>query len=75
MSKLENKNICRVCLFIRYFLFAVLFLILVLLTFSDQLYLLSFITPWNVAISIFIFGIVSFLIKLFIFLKNKSNDS
>ena len=62
---------CRICMIIRYFLVAVLFLIILLLTVSDQLHYLSFITPWNAVILIFILGGIVFLIRLFEFIKSK----
>ena len=62
---------CRVCSFIRYFLAFVLLLIIVALTFQDNLAYLSFINPWNTAILIFIAGILLFIFKLIEYLNEK----
>ena len=56
---------------IRYFLAAILFLIILTLTVNDKLHYLSFITPWNGVILILFLGIIIFLIKLFEFIKSK----
>ena len=57
------KN-CRICSYIRFFLAFVLLLIIISLTFKDNLGYLSFVTPWNAAILIFVAGICVFLFKL-----------
>ncbi len=57
------KN-CRICSYIRFFLAFVLLLIIISLTFKDNLGYLSFVTPWNAAILIFVAGIFLFLFKL-----------
>lgn len=57
------KN-CRICSYIRYFLAFVLLLIIVSLTLKDNLGYLSFVTPWNAAIFIFVVGLFVFLFKL-----------
>tara|TARA_Y100000766_G_scaffold265822_1_gene259681 strand:- start:147 stop:347 length:201 start_codon:yes stop_codon:yes gene_type:complete len=62
---------CRVCSFIRYFLAFVLLIIIVALTFQDNLAYLSFINPWNTAILIFIAGILLFIFKLIEYLNEK----
>ena len=62
---------CRVCSFIRYFLAFVLLIIIVALTFQDNLAYLSFINPWNTAILIFIVGIMLFIFKLIEYLNEK----
>ncbi len=64
------KN-CRVCSFIRYFLAFVLLLIIISLTFQDNLGYLSFVTPWNAAILIFVVGFCVFLFKLIEYLIQK----
>jgi len=64
------KN-CRICSFIRYFLAFVLLLIIISLTFKDNLGYLSFVTPWNAAILIFGVGCCLFLFKLIEYLNQK----
>ena len=64
------KN-CRICLYIRYFLAFVLLLIIISLTFKENLGYLSFITPWNAAIFILVAGFCVFLVKLIEYLKEK----
>ncbi len=63
---------CRICLYIRYFLAFVLLLIIVALTFKENLTYLSFITPWNAVIIIFTAGILLFIFKIIEYLKNKN---
>ena len=63
---------CRICNIIRYFLVSVIFLIVVSLTLTDHLEYLSFITTWNVAIAIMIFGFVSLIIKIIFYYIKKS---
>ena len=70
-NKIENINqrkICRTCVVIRLFIVAMLMLLIVAILGKDQMYHLSFLTTWNVAIAIMVFGSVSFLIK-FLFWK------
>ena len=74
----ENKQkyktkICRTCIVIRMFVLAMLILVIAGLLARDKMYHLSFITKWNVAIAILVFGIVSFVIK-FIFWKLESKN-
>ncbi len=64
------KN-CRICIYIRYFLAFVLLIIIIALTFDEELEYLSFITPWNAAILVFITGICIFLYKLLEYFKQK----
>ncbi len=64
------KN-CRVCSFIRYFLAFVLLLIIISLTLKDNLGYLSFVTPWNAAIFVFVAGFCVFLFKLIEYLNEK----
>jgi len=64
------KN-CRICSYIRYFLAFVLLLIIISLTFKDNLGYLSFVTPWNAAISIFVVGLCVFCFKLIEYLNHK----
>ena len=60
---------------IRLFIISILFLIIVSLTLTDQLNYLSFITTWNVALLIIIFGSISFVVKIIIFFHNKKRSS
>ncbi len=64
------KN-CRICSYIRYFLALVLLIIIIALTFDKELEYLSFVTPWNAAIIVFIAGIFIFLYKLLEYFKQK----
>ena len=57
------KKICRTCMVIRMFMLAMLVLVIVGLLAREQMRYLSFITTWNVAIAIMIFGILSFIIN------------
>ena len=70
-------KICRTCIVIRMFIMAMLILVIIGLLAKDKMHHLSFLTTWNVAISIMLFGSVSFVIK-FVFWKlegkNKVND-
>ena len=70
---------CRNCLIIRYFLIAVLFIILVGLVFTDKTHYLSFIKPYYAAYVILILGILIFFSKLYQHLRklsasNQSNE-
>ncbi len=62
---------CFLCLAIRYFIFAVLFIIIVSLTLSDNLHYLSFVSPKNFAYLIILLGLLLFIGKLFFYIKNK----
>ncbi len=69
---------CRNCLIIRYFLIAVLFIILVGLVFTDKTHYLSIIKPDYLAYLILFLGLLIFIIKLYQYFKklsisNKSN--
>ena len=59
------------------FIMAMLILVIIGLLAKDKMHHLSFLTTWNVAIAIMVFGSVSFVIK-FVFWKlegkNKVND-
>ena len=72
-----KTKICRTCIVIRMFVLAMLVLVITGLLARDKMQHLSFLTTWNVAIAIMLFGTVSFIFK-FIFWKlenkNKSND-
>ncbi len=58
-------------MYIRYFLAFVLLLIIIALTFEDNLHYLSFINPWNAVVVIFITGILLFIFKLIEYFKEK----
>ena len=69
---------CRNCLIIRYFLIAVLFIVLVGLVFTDKTHYLSIIKPDYLAYLILFLGLLIFIIKLYQYFKklsisNKSN--
>ncbi len=69
---------CRNCLIIRYFLIAVLFIILIGLVFTDKIHYLAIIKPYYLAYLILILGLLIFIIKLYQYFKklstsNKSN--
>ena len=65
------KN-CRLCTIIRFFLAAVLLIIIISLSMSENLYYLSFITPWNAAFFVIGSGILLFLWKLYVYFKTKN---
>ena len=72
----ESKT-CRTCIVIRMFIIAMLILVITGLLAKDKMHHLSFLTTWNVAIAIMVFGSISFVIKLILWKlesKNKSND-
>ncbi len=63
---------CRNCLIIRYFLIAVLFIILVGLVFTDKTHYLSIIKPDYLAYLILFLGLLIFIVKLYQYLKKLS---
>jgi undecaprenyl pyrophosphate phosphatase UppP len=63
---------CRNCLIIRYFIVAVLVIILAALLFTDKMKYLSFINPEKISYLVIILGAFVFLFKLFSYLKKKS---
>ena len=63
---------CKNCLIIRYFIVAVLVIILAALLFTDKLKYLSFINTEKVSYLVIILGIIIFLFKLFNYFKRKS---
>ena len=65
------KN-CRICTIIRYFLVAVVFIIILALTVNDKLHYLSLVTSWNAAILILFFGLLIFLYKIYEYMKSKN---
>ena len=68
-KKVQN---CRNCLIIRYFLFAVLFLVIVGLVFTDKIHYLAIIKPYYLAYLILIMGFLIFLLKLYQYFKKLS---
>ena len=63
---------CKNCLIIRYFIVAVLVIILAALLFTDKMKYLSFINPTKISYLVIIVGVFVFLFKLFSYLKKKS---
>ncbi len=73
----NSKKVCRTCMVIRVFVIAMLVLVIVGLLAREQMSYLSFISTWNVAIAIMIFGILSFIIKFILWKleeKKQIND-
>ena len=73
----NSKKVCRTCMVIRVFVIAMLVLVIVGLLAREQMSYLSFISTWNVAIAIMIFGILSFIIKFILWKleeKKQTND-
>ena len=64
---------CRNCYIIRFFLLAVVFIVLLAFIQSDKLHYLDFVTPSNAATLIVFLGVIIFLVKLtkYIFEKKK----
>ena len=73
-KKIEKVYKCRNCYIIRFFLLAVVFIILFALVQSDNLHYLDFITPTNAATLIIILGVIMFLIKLGNYFFEKKNN-
>ena len=72
----DNNNIfikksCRTCMVIRLFIIAILILLIVSILAKDQMHNLSFITAWKVAAGIWIFGIISFVVKVIFWRKEE----
>ena len=55
---------CRNCYIIRFFLLAVVFIVLFALIQNDNLHYLDFVTPSNAATLIILLGVIMFLVKL-----------
>ena len=73
----SELKICRTCIVIRMFIIAMLILVITGLLAKDKMHHLSFLTTWNVAIAIMLFGSISFIIKIIFWkleTKNKTND-
>ena len=76
MKNLNSKP-CRICLIIRFFIFAMMALLIVALLAKEKMHHFSFITSTNVAIVIITFGIISFIVKYILWkreTKQKSSD-
>ena len=73
-KKIKNNYKCKNCYIIRFFLLAVVFIILFALIQSDNLHYLNFVTPINAAILIMILGLIMFLIKLTKYVFEKKNN-
>ena len=73
-KKIEKPYRCRNCYIIRFFLLAVVFIILFALIQSDNLHYLDFVTPSNAATLIIILGVIMFLIKLTNYFFKKKNN-
>ena len=73
-KKIEKTFNCRNCYIIRFFLLAVVFIILFALIQSDKLHYLDFINPTNAATLIIILGLIMFLIKLTYYFFEKKNN-
>ena len=73
-KKIEKHYRCRNCYIIRFFLLAVVFIILFALVQSDNLHYLDFINPTNAATLIIILGVILFLIKLAYYFFEKKNN-
>ncbi len=74
LSRETNKPYeCRNCYIIRFFLLAVVFIVLLALIQSDNLHYLDFVTPSNAATFVVLVGVIIFLVKLmkYIFEKKK----
>ena len=65
---------CRNCYIIRFFLLAVVFIVLFSLIQSDNLHYLDFVTPTNAATLILVLGIIMFLIKVTKYVFDKKNN-
>ena len=73
-KEIKNHYKCRNCYIIRFFLLAVVFIILFALIQNDNLHYLDFVTPSNAATLIIVLGVLMFLIKVtkYFFEKKKS---
>ena len=74
IENINQRKICRTCVVIRLFIVAMLMLLIVAILAKDQMYHLSFLTTWNVAIAIMVFGSISFLIKFLFWKLEKKNN-
>ena len=67
----KNMTNCKNCLIIRYFIIAVLVIILAALLFTDKMKYLSFINPEKISYLVIVLGTLVFLFKLYSYLKTK----
>lgn len=76
MFRIKQRNIpegpCFTCRLIRSFIMATIMLIILGLVASEKLHLLSFISTEMVAATILLFGIVLFLVKLWLWRRDAS---
>ena len=75
IENINQRKICRTCVVIRFFIIAMLLLLIVAILAKDQMQHLSFLTTWKVAIAIMAFGSISFLIKFLFWKLEKKNNS
>ena len=73
-KEIKKNYICKNCYIIRFFLLAVVFIILFALIQSENLHYLDFVTPTNAATLIIILGVIMFLIKLTNYFFEKKNN-
>ena len=73
-KEIKKSYKCRNCYIIRFFLLAVIFIVLFALIQSENLHYLDFVTPKNAATLIIILGIIMFLIKLINYFLDKKNN-
>ena len=73
-KEIKKPYKCRNCYIIRFFLLAVVFIILFALIQSDNLHYLDFVTPSNAATLIIILGVIMFLIKLTNYFFERKNN-
>ena len=73
-KEIKKPYKCRNCYIIRFFLLAVVFIVLFALIQSENLHYLHFVTPKNAATLIIIFGIIIFLIKITNYFFEKKNN-
>ena len=73
-KEIKKSYKCRNCYIIRFFLIAVIFIILFALIQSENLHYLDFVTPRNAATLIVILGLIMFLIKLTNYFFEKKNN-
>ena len=72
-KEIKKPYECTNCYIIRFFLLAVVFIVLLALIQSDKLHYLDFVTPSNAATFVVLVGVIIFLVKLmkYIFEKKK----
>ena len=73
-KEIKKPYKCRNCYIIRFFLLAVIFIILFALIQSENLHYLHFVTPKNAATLIIILGLIMFFIKLTNYFYDKKNN-